>query len=113
MDIIFGRENAEKLREKYTVLDLEKLIVNDDDGKTVEMEVFCLIPADKIAIQDLPQLENWTQLHNDFLKGYHTQQWDYCRQCIDHLMGKFGCEVDTFYEELLKRIDAAEAQKSD
>jgi hypothetical protein len=103
MDIIFGRANAERLREKYTVLDLETV---EKDG--VSLEVFCLIPADKIAIQDLPQLEQWTKLHNDFLHGYHTQQYDYCRQCIEHLMGKFGGEVDTFYEEILKRIDQAD-----
>ena len=110
MDIIFGRENAEKLREKYTVLDLEKITVKDDDGKSVEMEVFCLIPADKIALPDLPQLEQWTKLHNDFLNGYHTQQYNYSRQCIEHLTGKFGGELDTFYEEILKRIDAADPQ---
>ena len=104
MNIIFGRENAEKLREKYTVLDLEKLVV---EGKDVE--VFCLIPAEKIALPDLPQLEQWINLHNDFLKGYHKKEYNYCRQCIEHLMGKFGGEVDTFYEEILKRIDAAEA----
>jgi hypothetical protein len=108
MDIIFGRENAEKLREKYTVLDLETV---EQDG--ISLEVFCLIPADKIGLTDLPQLDNWTKLHNDFLNGYHTQQYDYCRQCIEHLMGKFGGEVDTFYEEILKRIDAAAPQKSD
>ena len=108
MDIIFGRENAERLREKYTVLDLETV---EKDG--VSLEVFCLIPADKIGLTDLPQLDAWIKLHNDFLNGYHTQQWNYCRQCIEHLTGKFGGEVDTFYEEILKRIDAAEAQKSD
>jgi hypothetical protein len=100
MDIIFGRENAEKLREKYTVLDLETV---EKDG--VSLEVFCLISADKIGITDLPQLDIWTKLHNDFLNGYHTQQYDYCRQCIEHLMGKFGGEVDTFYEEILNRIN--------
>ena len=99
----FGRENAEKLREKYAVLDLETLIV---EGK--EMEVFCLIPAEKIALPDLPQLENWVKLHNDFLHGYETKQYNYCRQCIEHLTGKFGGEVDTFYEEILKRIDSEE-----
>ena len=107
MNIIFGRENAEKLREKYTVLDLETLIV---EGK--EIEVFCLIPAEKIALPDLPQLEQWTKLHNDFLHGYETKQYNYCRQCIEHLTGKFGGEVDTFYEEILKRIDSAEAEKT-
>ena len=107
MNIIFGRENAEKLREKYTVLDLETLVVEDK-----EVEVFCLIPAEKIALPDLPQLEQWTKLHNDFLNGYNTQQWNYCRQCIEYLMGKFGGELDTFYVEILNRIDIEDPQKS-
>ena len=107
MDIIFGRENAERLRQKYTVLDLETINKEGHD-----IEVFCLIPADKISISDLPQLEQWTTLHNDFLNGYHSKQYNYCRQCIEHLMGKFGGEVDSFYEEILKRIDASEAVKS-
>ena len=109
MDIIFGRENAERLREKYTVLDLETVTVKDDKGQSVDMEVFCLIPADKIALPDLPQLDQWVKLHNDFLNGYHTQQYNYCRQCIEHLIGKFGGEVDSFYQEILKRIDAEQA----
>jgi hypothetical protein len=104
VEIIFGRENAERLREKYTVLDLETV---EKDG--VSLEVFCLIPGDKIGIIELPQLEQWTKLHDDFLHGYHTNQYNYCRQCIEHLMGKFGGELDTFYEEILRRIDAAEA----
>lgn len=100
MDIIFGRKNAEMLRRKYTVLDLETVI---KDGNS--MEVFCLIPANKIALPDLPQLENWTKLHNDFLVGYQNKHYEFCKQCIEHLMGKFGGEVDSFYEEILRRIN--------
>jgi len=103
MDIIFGRENAERLREKYTVLDLETVT---KDG--VSLEVFCLIPADKISIMDLPQLDNWVKLHNDFLHGYHSKQYNFCRQCIEHLRGKFSGELDSFYDEILKRIDQEE-----
>jgi hypothetical protein len=105
MNIIFGRENAEKLREKYTVLDLETV---EKDG--VSLEVFCLIPAEKVGLPDIPQLANWIKLHNDFLAGYHNQQWGFCRQAIEHLMGKFGGEVDTFYEEILNRINLADPQ---
>lgn len=99
MEIIFGRENADKLRDRYTILELETI---EKDG--VKLEVFCLIPGNKIGIPDLPQLENWIKLHNDFLNGYNTQQYDYCRQCIEHLKGKFGGEVDSFYDEILNRI---------
>jgi hypothetical protein len=105
VQIIFGKDNAKKLREKYTVLDLETV---EKDGVT--LDVFCLIPGDKISINELPQLEQWTKLHEEFLHGYHTNQYDYCRHCIEHLMGKFGGEVDTFYEEILRRIDLAEAE---
>jgi len=105
MQIIFGRENAEKLREKYTVLDLETL---EKDGHT--LEVFCLIPGDKISIGDLPQLENWVKLHHDFLNGLAKKEYSYCKQCIEHLTGKFGGEVDSFYAEIAKRIALAEAE---
>jgi hypothetical protein len=105
MEIIFGRENATKLREKYTVLDLETV---EKDGVT--LEVFCLIPGDKIGIPDLPQLDQWVKLHNDFLNGFKAQQYNYCRQCIDHLMGKFGGEVDSFYTIMLERLDAVDPQ---
>jgi hypothetical protein len=103
MQLIFGRDNAEKLREKYTVLDLETV---EKDGTS--LEVFCLIPGDKIGISELPFLENWVKLHNDFLHGYQTRQYEYCRQCIEHLMGKFGGEVDSFYSIILERIDQSE-----
>jgi hypothetical protein len=108
MDIIFGRENAEKLREKYTVLDLETI---DVEGNP--LEVFCVIPADKVALTDMPQLESWVKLHHDFLNGYRSNQFGYCRDAVVYLKGKFGGEVDTFYEEILRRIDEADAVKAD
>jgi hypothetical protein len=104
MEIIFGRENAEMLRERFTVLDLET--VTDKEGNS--MEVFCLIPADKIKLSDLPTLADWVKLHNEFLHGYQTKQYNYCRQALEHLMGKFGGEVDSFYSIILERITAEE-----
>jgi hypothetical protein len=99
MQLIFGRENAEQLKERYTVLELETV---EKDG--VSLEVFCLIPGEKIGIPDLPQLEQWVKLHHDFIHGYQTEQYEYCQQCIEHLRGHFGGEVDTFYDEILRRI---------
>lgn len=103
MQLIFGKENAELLRERFTVLDLETLEV---EGK--QLEVYCLIPGDKLSLTELPYLEKYVQLHNDFLVGYANKQYDYCRQCVDYLRGKFGGELDSFYDEILKRIDTAE-----
>ena len=105
MQLIFGKDNAEKLRERYVVLDLETV---EKDG--VSIEVYCLIPGDKIGLPDMPQIDNWTKLHHEMMDGFHTQQYKYVRDAIEHLMGKFGGEVDTFYTELLGRIDKAESE---
>jgi hypothetical protein len=102
MQIIFGKENAEELRTRYTVLDLEEIPV---DGHGI-LSAYCVIPSEKIGLDELPQLESWVKLHHDFINGYKTQQYDYCLQCIEHLMGRFGGEVDTFYEEIKRRIDS-------
>lgn len=109
MQIIFGRENAEKLREKYTILDLET--IEFEPGKKVD--VFCLISAEALTITDLPMLEKYVQLHNDFLNGYAKKEYDYCRQCVGYLKGQFGGEVDTFYDEILRRINEVEQTESD
>ena len=104
MQIIFGRDNAEKLREKYTILDLEAIDIGD--GRT--MEVFCLIPAEKLGILDLQHVGDWIKLHDSFLKAYHDKNYEFCQNAKDALYGKFGGEVDTFYDEIFKRIDSIE-----
>lgn len=101
MQIIFGKDNAEELRKRYTVLELEQLPV---DGYGV-VEAYCVIPAEKIGLNELPKIESWVKLHHDFLHGYKTKQYGYCMQCIEHLMGKFGGEMDSFYEEIQNRIN--------
>jgi len=103
MEIIFGRENAEKLRDRYTVLDLEIVTVETDNGPE-PLEVFCLIPADKISFTDLPNLADWVKVHNEFLKAYKDQDYTHTRTLAGMLMGQFGGEVDSFYDEILKRI---------
>ena len=103
MELIFGKENADKLRDRYTVLELET-VQKEHNGETISMDVYCVIPGSKVGIADMPKIKQWTKLHEDFLHGYQTEQYDYCLQCIEHLRGHFGGEVDTFYDEIERRI---------
>lgn len=103
MQLIFGKENADALRERYTILDLETI---DVEGKT--LEVFCLVPGEKIGLTELPFLAKYVKLHHDFVNGYKTKQYEYCKHCAEYLKGKFGGEVDSFYEEILRRINEEE-----
>lgn len=101
MQLIFGKDVAEKLRERYTVLELETI---DVEGKP--LDVFCVVPAEKIALSELTTIEHSTKLHNDFVDALNRQDYKFCQELSIHLIGRFGGEVDSFYEEILKRISS-------
>lgn len=100
MQLIFNKEHADQLREKYTVLELETIT---KDGVT--LDVFCVIPADVINIAELPDLEHNIRLHNHFVDALKEKNYKICRDLYEHLLGKFGGEIDSFYEEIIKRIN--------
>jgi hypothetical protein len=99
MQLIFGHDIAAQLREQHTVLELETVT---KDGVT--LEVYCVIPADKINLVELPQLEHNVKLHQAFVDAYKSQDFKICKDLFEHLIGKFGGEVDSFYHEILGRI---------
>lgn len=100
MDLIFGRENAEMLRDRYTVVELETV---EKDGVT--LDVFCVIPAERIALGEIANIEHTTKLHNEFVDAVKRKDTKFINELSVHLMGKFGGELDSFYEEILKRFN--------
>jgi hypothetical protein len=99
MQLIFGHETAAQLREQHTVLELETVT---KDGVT--LEVYCVVPADRINLFELSQLEHNVKLHQAFVDAYKEQNYKLCQDLSAHIIGKFGGEVDTFYQEILGRI---------
>ncbi len=99
MEIIFGKENAEKLKDKYLLLELESVLISG-----VDTQLYCVIPTDKIPVDKLTNLPHLINLHGEFLNGYKKKEYSYCLQCIEHLRGQFAGEVDSFYDEITKRI---------
>lgn len=99
MQVIFDREVADQLRSRYTVLELETFEV---EGK--QLETFCVIPAEKIALSEVASLEQNTKLHEDFVKAAKEKNYELCGQLYMHLIGKFGGELDSFYDEVVSRI---------
>jgi hypothetical protein len=97
MNIIFGREQAELMQDKYTILELDTFRIG---GQTVA--AFCAVEG--IPIMELPNVSSMKNLHENLLVEYKKQNWSYCNQAIEHLHGFWGREVDTFYESLTERI---------
>ena len=98
MNIIFGRENAQAMAEKYTILELDTIRLVDGH----ELVAFCAV--ENIPIMELPQVESMKSLHENLMINYRKRDWNYCTQALEHLTGCWNHELDTFYTSLGERI---------
>ena len=98
MQIVWNKEVIEKMRGTQTLLELETFQVNGEPLTT-----YCVIPAEKL-FAELSNLDHLTDLHNEFLKAFADKNLTLCESISTQLMGRFGGELDTFYEEILKRL---------
>lgn len=99
MNIIFNRTVAEELKGKYTVLELEPQYV---DGST--LETFCVVETNQIPLTELPMTEHWVKLHDAFVQANKDKNGKLCHDLKGHLMGKFGGELDDFYDIVCSRF---------
>ena len=104
MNIILGQARADELREKFTVLELETF--EHTDG--MQIPAFCVVTADKIPIAELPLLQQHCDLHKKMISEYHNNNRKFCEDAIEHLRGKFGGELDSFYDHILKKLPVAQ-----
>ena len=100
MQIIWNQEVAEQMRSTHTVLELETFKVEDKDVTT-----YCVVPPEKIGINGFATLETYKTLHEGFVKAMKENDSKLCNDIAEHLKGQFGGELDTFYEEILKRFN--------
>ena len=99
MNIIFGTEQAEKLREKFTVLELDTFSFGINGP---EITAYCVIEG--IPMDKLPLVESWQKLHAALIKNYQQRNWTYCVTLIEQLSGAWNTEMDSFYNEVCNRI---------
>jgi hypothetical protein len=101
MHIILGTEAAERLKENYTVLELDTFTANNQS-----VTAFCVVS--EVPITDLPNLEHHRQLHADFIEEYKKGNYTYCINAVEHLKGKFNGDMDSFYDIVIDRIVTAD-----
>jgi hypothetical protein len=108
MNIILGRENIEQAQEKYTVLELDTLIIN---GAADPVTAYCLI--EQVPIDQIAGMDQFRDLHNNLMKNYRLRNWKFCEDAIEHLRGQWGGELDSFYTEINLRIQQLKQQVLD
>jgi hypothetical protein len=65
---------------------------------------YCVV--DTIPIVELPLTQSKINLHANLLINYRKRDWNYCHQALDHLIGSWNKELDSFYEDIRSRINA-------
>ena len=100
MNIIIDPAQIDDYREKYTVLELDTIRIVPGNK---EVTAYCVVET--IPIIELPLTESKKDLHANLLKEYRKRNWNFCQQAIDHLMGSWNKELDSFYDDLRNRIN--------
>lgn len=102
MNIIFAtREEAEKLQEKYTVLELDTFRMSEDEAPATS---WCVLDTSSVTLTDIAHMGQFIDLHNNMMRNYRLKNWKYCQDALEHLVGKWRGEVDSFYEVMDQRI---------
>jgi hypothetical protein len=108
MNIIFGDNVAELAREKYTVLELDTFVIEDQDKTTTAYAI-----VEKIPLLEMTNLPHYQDLHENLMREYRKRNWKYCEDAIGHLRGRWSTELDSFYSELQQRIQNLKTQSLD
>ena len=101
MNVVFGEEQRSKIGDKYITLRLDKVGVRDELAPT---QLYAVIGADAVPLGEMPILHKTIELHEKFIDNYLKQDWSFCTQALEHLMGSFGGEIDSFYAIMASRI---------
>ena len=99
MQIIWNQEAAERLQSNQTVLELETFLVKDR-----AITAYCVVPAEKI-FPEITRLDNIKELHQAFVDAFNNKNYQLCQDLAPELIGRFGVELDTFYQTILDKIN--------
>lgn len=107
MNIIYGQDQADKLSDKYTVLELDTITIKS----SAPIKVYCIV--ENMPIDELSKAERQTKLHNELIHHYHNRNWDFVYLASKDLLGCWGNELDSFYQEMIARVTKFKEQEPD
>jgi hypothetical protein len=99
MNIIFG-DDIKNLPDNYTILELDSFRLPGSDDI---VKAYCVL--ENIPLGEFTTLDDYRNAHNELLKQYHAQNWEYCQSAIKALMGRWGGDLDSFYQNLSDRVE--------
>ena len=97
--VLSTQEDIASLAERYLVLELDTFRI---EGK--EIPSWCVVDAGDIGLADMTELAHYKEQHENLSRNYKKGDLNFVEQMIEHLKGKFGGNLDSYYTELYARI---------
>lgn len=99
MQIIFKRDIAESMKDKYLVLELETIEVGDD-----KIEAFMVVPPEAVVL-NMTTISEDVANHESLIDAMKKDDVSECIRLIALLKGSFNKEADSFYEIIEQRCN--------
>jgi hypothetical protein len=105
MNIVLGKENVEQFQDKHIILELDSFYLQ---GSDIPITAYGIV--EKIPIEQIASADQFRDLHNNMIKNYRLKNWKYVEDSLEHLIGKWFGEYDTFYNEISQRVSSLKKQ---
>lgn len=105
MHIILSEAVALELRKKYTVLELDSM-----RGSAGLVPAYCVIPVEKI-VMEMASLQHNVQTHEQLVDAMKNDDLEMTIQLCLLLKGKFGGELDSFYDIVHERVTVSQTTR--
>ena len=106
MQIIFTKELADTLAEKYTLLQLDTIEVEGHG----EVEAFCVLEPENV-VMEMSSLSEKVAMHKRLVEAIHRDERPMAIELCKSLKGSFSGELDSFYDVILERIATTNTTK--
>ena len=101
MNIVLENQVTNELRDKFMLVELDSF---QHEPNGVAVQSYAVITKDEINLQEIQNVKQYIDLHNNLMRNYRVKNWKFCEDAIEHLTGKFRGELDSFYTVLTERI---------
>lgn len=99
MNIIFDTENLDQIKSNNILLELDTFYFTKLDKTTT---AYCVV--DNIKLTEFNTLDQHQRLHADMISAYKNKDFVLCQDLLEHLVGSFNGEIDSFYTEMQIRV---------
>lgn len=99
MNIILGDQARAEVNEKYVVLTLDTMRL---PNRQEPVTAYCVL--EQLPLSEMFTVQQYQDLHENLMRNYRLQNWNFCIQALEHLRGKWRQELDSFYDDLESRV---------